>query len=179
MQPFILKGITVDKLICIGKILKPQGIKGECKAEFYSDNIQYYKNLKKITVNNNRLNILDFRLAGSNYVFLSLENINSRNKAEELRNKELFVEYSEIAPLEKGKWYINDIIGCSVLAGNDKIGIVKDVLQNGAADVLYVEGINNNCMFPFLNRVINSVDIEKRVIVLNKQAFEEVVLYEN
>ena len=169
----------MENKICIGKILKPQGIKGEIKAEFYSDNINYYKKLKEVYIQDEKYDIISFKVSAYPYVFISFKNLTDRNMAENLRNKEIFIKKSDIAPIKENQWYINDLIGCEIIINNITTGKVFEILKNGSADIVCAKGNDKTFMFPLLNKIINLIDVSKKIIVLKEKEFSEVVLYEN
>ena len=81
--------------------------------------------------------------------------------------------------LKEGAHYLRDLIGCTVQDDNDtKLGTLKNVMQHGAADVYVVKG-DKNFMIPAIARVIVSVDIVSKVIVVNSQTIDEVIVYDN
>jgi 16S rRNA processing protein RimM len=79
---------------------------------------------------------------------------------------------------EEGEHYIVDLIGITVLDENGvKLGVLKDVLQHGAADVYVVHGLKS-FMFPAVKRVITSVDIDAGILRVDSRTLEEVAVYD-
>lgn len=157
----------------IGKILKPQGIKGEIKAEALTDDATRFYNLDYIYAEDERYEILNVRVSGSE-VYLTLSGIADRDAAELLRGKSLWVLKEDAVPLAEGRYYIADMIGCEVSDNEGKlIGVVKDVLQYGAADIIVLtEGI----MFPFLKDVALEVDTRSKRMIVDRKRFQEVTV---
>ena len=73
--------------ICIAKILKPQGIKGELKCKPFTDE-NFFQNLKEVFIHDKRFDVLSsvYRFG---YVYITLNGVNSRNDAERFRNLDI------------------------------------------------------------------------------------------
>ena len=52
-------------------------------------------------------------------------------------------------------------------------------MQNGAADVYVIKSEKSECMVPALKKLLLLVDVENKKIVLDKEVFEQVVVYED
>ena len=77
--------------------------------------------------------------------------------------------------LEENEFYIADLVGSEVFVETSKIGILKQVLQYGSADIFVLDSNGKEIMMPFVNGLVNSFDSEKKVIILNKDKYSEVV----
>ncbi len=164
--------------ITVGEIVKAQGIKGEIKVLPLTDDILRFKKLKKVYICQNLYEIKSLRI-GDGFVYLALNEVNDRNGAEKLIGKEIQIDRNDAVKLPENTYFISDIIGCEVFLSDMKyIGKVDYVYQNGAADVYEVKG-EKDVMFPFLNRLVESVDITNKKIVLNKDEFSRVAVYED
>lgn len=163
--------------IVIGKVLKPQGIKGEVKALPITQDSLRFKELDTVFVAGIEYDIKSVKIRDDG-VYLTLDGVDDRNKAEKLRNELLYVPRSKAIKLEKDSWFITDLIGCKVTDDKGKLlGTLTDVLQNGCADVYCIDG--EKLMFPALKKVLSSVDVERKEIILNSEALREVAVYEN
>ena len=168
---------SMEKIL-IGKIIKPQGIKGELKVLPICDSPEVLKNVKVFYIDGEEFTPVSVRIADGVYVVF--KGIADRNKAELFRDKELFVDRDEI-PVPENKWFISDIISCKIFDENGNfIGTVKDVSTRGSTDFITAAGADcKTVQFPFLKDLVKSVDIEEKKIVVSKGRFEEVAFYED
>jgi 16S rRNA processing protein RimM len=170
-------------MIEIAKILKAQGVRGEIKAQLYSDNFEGFEKrgfayIKSDGGSNKRIEYAVMR-SEPPFVYIHIPGIDTRNDAEELCGVFLYLEREELDEPEEGEYYIVDFIGIEVMdESGKKLGVIKDVLQHGAADVYEVKG-ERNFMFPAIKKVVKSIDIKQKRMIVGAGALEEVAVYDD
>ena len=166
--------------ITIGNIAKPQGIRGEIKVNPLTDDLLRFKRLKKAYIGEDLYEVQSCRILPTG-VFLKLKDIDDRNAAEPLRNKEIQVDRADAVKLPEGRYFIVDIEKCEAVIDGEVIGKVVEVMQHcGGADVYVIkEKSGKIAMIPAIDRTIIDVDIANKRITLDKQAYEDLVLYED
>lgn len=160
----------MESLLEVGQIVNTYGIKGFVKVVPLVDNNNQFKSFKTLYIKNKNgikeLFIEEVKFS-KNLVLLKFKGIETIEQAEELRNYYLQAKRNDIK-LEKGAYFIVDLIGLEVYTENGKLlGILKEVLQPGANDVYVVEDeTNKQILLPVIPDVIKNIDIEgKKVIV--------------
>lgn len=151
--------MTDSKHILVGKIVAPQGIRGEVRVQTFTDTPVDFKKLKIKSV---RFNDGDFKFVrtvpNSNVIIAKISGIDDRNAAETLRGTELFIERSALPDLKENEFYQADLIGFDVVRNGTKIGVV-DCFQNyGAGDIIELD---NGDMVSFIGA---DVDIQNKII---------------
>ncbi len=165
--------------IVVGNIAKPQGIRGEVKVTPLTDDPQRFAKLKSVFIDDKRYNVKGARVS-QNGVFLSLENIDDRNTAELLRGKDIVIERNQAVKLPQDSYFIVDIIGCKVMADEQTIGKVIDVLQYGSADIYVIKTEDKKrAMIPSIKSLILDTDIVNKTIIVDKKVFDDLVVYED
>jgi len=163
--------------ILIGKVVKPQGIKGEIKISSAIDDPEQFKSVTHFYFGEKRMDVKSIRVS-SGFVFALIDGINDRDKAEALRNWEVYADREEIF-VPSGSYLIADLVGCQVyLDDGMAVGELTEILQYGTADVFVVHG-KKDVQFPFLKDLVQKVDVDAKTIVLKKTRFNEVALYED
>lgn len=166
----------MKKLLEIGEIVKPQGIKGEVKLVPYMDKLNAYKSLKRVIIDGQTKEIVGARHDGSG-VFLLFQGVSDRNTAETYRKKIVSIPIEEAEPFRKG-YFIVELEGLNVFVGEKPVGVLEQVLKTGAVDVFSVKG-DRPFMTPFLKKLVVRVDLDEGKIVFDPKVFEEVVCYED
>jgi len=166
-----------NKLI-IGAIVKPQGIKGEVKVKALTDNPQELEEYKEVYIGGERQKILNIKIVGSE-VFYVIKGIADRNAAELLRGKLIEIDRNEAMPLEEGRYYVIDVIGCKVITDTGKeIGIVKEI-NSISTDIYTVISDKGEVRFPFVKDLLIKMDIKNKIMTISEKRFNEVSVYED
>lgn len=165
-------------MLVIGKVLKPQGIKGEIKILPLLDSAESFSKIKAIIIDETNYSVDKCRVSG-NFVYLKLSNVNSMSEAEALRSKDILIDNAIAPELEEGRYYIDNLIGCNVFTEEDFVGTLSSIYQYGSADVYELTSPNGKVLFPFLKKLISKVDIENKKINLIAEEFHKVAVYED
>lgn len=164
--------------IIIGRVVKAVGIKGEIKVAPITDDMLRYKKLKTVYITGIPYQILSCRFDKA-FVFLKLNGFFTRDDVEKIVGDYLEIDRVNAIVPENG-YLIADIEGCKLfLSDGEEVGVVTEVAQYGAADVFTIEGNGKVCRCPFLNKVIEKIDVESKIIVANKKEFTAVCVYED
>lgn len=162
----------------VGKIVKPQGIKGEVKLECYLDDPRMLSHTKQLYIGVNDYSVESIRPDGA-FCYIKLGGIADRNAAEALRGQTVFADKDSIS-LPKERYFVADLVGCNVLLDDGStVGNVADILQYGAADVFVCNNAGKTVSFPFLKDLAKQIDIQNKIIVLCAKRFVEVAVYED
>ena len=153
----------------IGKIVNTHGIRGEVRVDPWCDSPEFFKRFKTLWFDKNGekgVKVLSCRPHG-NIVILMLEGIDSIEKANLLRNRVLYMN-REDANLPKGRFFIQDLIGCKVIDADDEskvYGTLADVSETGANDVWHVKDENGKeYLLPAIAPVIIETDVENETV---------------
>ena len=151
--------MTDSKHILVGKIVAPQGIRGEVRVQTFTDTPVDFKKLK---IKSMRFNDDDFKFVrtvpNSNVIIAKISGIDDRNAAETLRGTELFIERSALPDLKEDEFYQADLIGFDVVRNGTKIGVI-DCFQNyGAGDIIELD---NGDMVSFIGA---EVDMQNKTV---------------
>ncbi len=164
--------------LTVGEIIKAQGVRGELKVRSLTDDSLRFKKLKIVYIDNRPYKISSVRVADG-FVFLCFENCSDRDQALSLVGKELKIDRVNAVELEDGRYFIADLLGCSVTDEDGAVlGVIKDVSGYGAADVITAENNGKEFRFPFLKRLVVCVDVEKKIFKVYKDKLSEVCVYD-
>ena len=162
----------------VGKILKAQGIKGEVKIACFVDDASMLKGVKQLYIGSNIYTVEKFRPDGA-FCYVLLGGVTDRNTAEALRNWTVYADKESVI-VPQDRYFIADLIDCNVVLDDGaKVGVVKNVLQYGAADVFVCSDGQKEISFPFLKDLVIEVSVERKTIRLDGKRFGEVAVYED
>ena len=152
--------------IKIGKIVNAVGLKGEVKVYNYSDRRERYEELDRVIVNNKEYEIEKVRYQ-QEMVILKLKGVDDRDSSEALKTKDVFITEADLRELPEDTFYIRDLIGMEVenIETGEKIGIMKDVLQNTAQDIYVVNTAGGReVLIPAVSEFIKEINPDERKI---------------
>ncbi len=167
--------------LLIGKVLKPQGIRGECKIKSYAADISLFSGWKTLYLRE----LGEYRPVPSRvvrirdgYVYAVVDGCASAEDAEKLRNEDLYIDRAHAAQPEEGSDLIADLIGCvAVDETGAEVGTLTDVLQTGPVDTWVFQTPAGTLMVPALLAVFPRVDTAAgRIDVLSEKLQEVAVL---
>jgi 16S rRNA processing protein RimM len=170
--------VQEDKQIILGKVGAVNGIKGWLKIHSFTDEqeaiLDYFPWSLKLGNKTQSVEITDWR-RHNNGLIVKVGHIDDRDEAQALVGSEIITTDSALPELPEGDFYWRDLITMQVVTtqGYD-LGIVADMLETGANDVLVVKANRNDGfgkkerLIPYLmDQVIKSVSIENKQICVD------------
>lgn len=167
-----------DNFIEMGFCSKPHGIKGQ--FQFHLHNIEDSSLNKGTTVK-----LIPSSPASSlakegeffkvkniqfgNKVICSLEEVDNRNKVEEMIPFTIFISREDFVEADEDEVFLSDLIGLKVLDPNgSEVGVVDNFYDNGAQPVLViVKNTGGKVELPFVESFFPELDIEASTIVMD------------
>lgn len=152
----------------IGKILGTHALKGELKIRSYSDfDEQRFVIGHKLLIENQNEEfvIKTVRFHKGNYL-VSFDGLQDINLVEKYVGLNVY-GYKEDIELDDDEYFYGDLIGCTVMQDDQKVGEVVSVFNNGAHDILSVQTDTKKISIPYVDAFIDEVDIDNKVIVVH------------
>ena len=146
--------------ILVGRIVAPQGIRGEFRVQSFSEFPQDFESFKIVCDKCKSEDFHFVRVLKQNVVIAKIDGIDDRNAVEALRGTELFVLREDLPGLDKGEYYQSDLICFDVVRDGKKIGIVDGFQNFGAGDIVEMD---NGEMVSFVGAEVDTDN--KKIIV--------------
>jgi 16S rRNA processing protein RimM len=166
-----------EDLVTIGRIVKPQGRKGELAVEVMSDRPERFGSLQRAFVRGEkglaREVIVTRSWPHKGRFVLKLEGVDSIDQAEAYRGMEIRIDEDELDPLPEGSYYHHQLKGLRVEDPEGRpLGVVQDVMTGaGDAPILVVKGEKSELLLPLADSFVRRVDREQGRIVAVKPEF--------
>ena len=145
--------------ILVGKIVAPQGIRGEVRVQTYT---AVPTDLRDLSVFCSRFGPGAFHfvraIPASSVIVARIDGVDNRNDAELLRGTELFVNRDDLPMPNDGEYYYADLVGMRVMRDGVDIGVVDNIQNYGGGDILELD---SGEMVSFHGA---DVDMDKRII---------------
>jgi len=158
---------SADQLLLVGTLSTPHGVRGQLKlvALTATDRL---RRIKTVYIGENAASYLLLRVAEQKpgQLIVSLGGVASREAADALRGQEMFIAERDAEPLGEDEYFLHDLPGLRVdTVGGEHIGVVREVIETGANEVLVVsrpEG--GDALIPMIRDVIKRLDLAGRVV---------------
>lgn len=158
-------------LRAIAKITTLFGVRGEMKLFSYARTADEFEGLREVFCGADERGAHPCRIASvrtrGNDVYVSLEGVPDRTAAEAYRGLFLFVEEERRKAPPKAKFYVDDLIGCSVRTEEGTVlGAVRSVDALPGQMIYTVRTAGGDVMLPAVPEFVLSVNVETKVIVV-------------
>ncbi|APR97895.1 ribosome maturation factor RimM [Wolbachia endosymbiont of Folsomia candida] len=164
-----------DDLVCLGVITSPHGIKGAVKIKTFTEKPENISLYGELTNGEESYKINSVSVVGDNLVIATIRGVHSRNEAELLRSKKLYIERAKLPKLsDDDEFYQEDLIDMEVRLENSELyGYVKSIYNFGSGDILEILVISTkkNIMLSFTKEIFPHINVKERYIVLNMPEF--------
>ena len=160
-------------MIEIAKILKPQGIKGEVKAQPSTNILAVFKSVQNV-----RIGFKDYQIERlslrQGFLYIKFKGIDTRNQAEELRNCSIEIDKNLLVEVKGNEFLIDDLIGMVLYSTKGElVGQIVDVVNYGSCDIFIIEHNGRQYQAPYVEDVFIK---EGDKLVVDSEKFKEVVI---
>lgn len=154
--------------IAVGKLTRVRGNRGELLGEIYSSQPGRAEKLKDVTLEagGRRLPVRIEQLwHHEGRPVFKFAGIDSISDAEPWAGADVWAPESERIEPEEGEYSHADLIGCSVIGDDEKIGVVKGVEDYGGPSTLKVEATDGReILVPFVHSICREIDVAAKII---------------
>jgi 16S rRNA processing protein RimM len=168
--------VPQEDLVVVGLLARPHGLRGEMSVEVLTDFPErFVPGLALVATGGpggrrRELVVSSVRPNGDR-LLLTFEGVASRTSADELRGLELAVPKGSETPRPEGYVYHFDLEGCRALGRDGReLGLVTGLVDVAGRSLLELSTPGGPREVPFVEPIVVSVDLEKRVVVLDPPA---------
>jgi 16S rRNA processing protein RimM len=155
-----------------GMVGAPFGLKGFVKVKPLSGEIDHLLRLTSATLRHNGKEqslAIEETAAIPPAVAIRFAGYNTPEAAKALRGAELLVNRKDAAPLQSGEFYIEDLKGLAVIAGDNGqiLGHIISIIEGGGGDLAEIRLQSGEVkLVPFRKEFFSCLDLEKKQITL-------------
>jgi len=148
-----------DKVL-VGLITSAHGIRGMVKVYPYTDSPDRFNTIQRVYIEgDDALRAVEAASVQKNMALVKIQGVDTRNAAEGILKKKLFIPFEDRKPLEKDQFFIDDLIGLTVSTpSGDVIGELTDVMTQHGNDILVIDTEKGEVLIPFVKAFVRSVD---------------------
>ena len=154
------------KRILIGQIVNTHGLKGELRivSNFPYKELVFKQGFKVYVGKREEVCKIHSYRPHKIYDMVTFEGIDNINTAVAYKGDYVYIDRCD---LEIDGYINEDIIGFDVWNEEKIVGVLKDIVNNGAHDILVIlEQAGNKIMIPFVDEYVKNVDLDNKKITI-------------
>lgn len=159
-------------LITMGYIANVFGLQGWVKIKTdtqYEDSLDSYETIS-LKFNDSQWVIkkIEKSFVRDGVFHAKFEGVDDRDAAFALKGATIAVSRNEFPDLDDDEHYWVDLIGLQVTnLQNESLGLVKNLMQTGASDILVVNDGKVERLIPFVKRHVSQVDMANKQVIVD------------
>ena len=160
--------MSPDACYQLGYVIKKHGLQGEVNIFLDVDFPEEYSTLESVLIELNQqlvpffIEEIDIR---GQKAMVKFEEVNSVDKAEELKSARLYLPLDTLPKLEEGQFYFHEVIDYEVIDRDaGPLGPVKNIYDLPNQDLFGVMYRKQEVLVPVNDDIIKKVDHAKKVI---------------
>lgn len=149
----------------IGKLVNTHGIKGEVRliSNFKYKNKVFVPGFKFYVGKEKKEFIIESYRKHKQFDMVVFKDNHDINLVEHLKGSFVYINKSALI-LNKNEFLAVDLIGFNVIINDKLIGVVDNVIETPANEVLVLD---NNVMIPYVKAFINNIDEKNKRVYVN------------
>jgi 16S rRNA processing protein RimM len=157
------------KLVPIGKIITPHGVKGQIKILSFCEPASSIFDFEKVLIQGKETKIVRIGVQKDRFISY-IEGVSCRNMAEALKGEEIFIDRSELPQINSDDdFYIHDLIGLEVMENNKIIGKVISLQKFNSGHLVEIKKEDGkNELVEFTKANFPEINLAKSLIYLTK-----------
>lgn len=167
---------STHQLVALAEIARPHGVRGELKLKVYNRDSDLLLAAPEVVIEHEgERSIVEITSARrtADAILVKLVGCDDRDHAESLRGAQVLLPREVFPPADEGEFYVCDIEGARVEGPEGELGTVETIVAYPTVDALVVVTPRGKVEIPLVGDIIESVDIENRVVRLTSLSHVE------
>ena len=150
-------------LVEVGKVTRPHGVRGELKVREADGSSGAWRQAKDVYIGSSPETACRFELQrvrpANRLVVVSLEGVDSIERAENLREQIVFVPRDQLPQPEEGAYYACDLIGIQVRTPEGRnLGVLSRIFDFGAHELYSITDGESEILLPVVEGAVKELD---------------------
>ncbi len=156
------------QIVVVGRIVDAYGLKGQVKVRSFTERPESLLDYPDWILSGAGFHSTCYHVSNAQFdgrfVIASLIDVTDRNQALDLKGADIGIRKDALPQLAEGEFYWLDLIGMKVVnMRGEQLGVVTQLLETGANDVLIVEG-KIRSLLPYIPQVVKNINEESGTI---------------
>ncbi|MEF2232142.1 MAG: ribosome maturation factor RimM [Pseudodesulfovibrio sp.] len=162
-----------EGFVPMGGVAKPHGIRGEFCIRSYADSPSIFASAPALYLQDGGRPPRPYKVRAwrehKEFVLLTLEGVDDRDKAEALRGQTVLVREADLPEPEEGEHYLYRLMGSRVLLENGtEIGVFDSFFETAAQDTwVIVDDQGREILLPAVDEFVLDIDLDAQTITVD------------
>ncbi len=160
-----------EQFLEVAVLTKPHGIRGEMKVRLHNEESDSLRHATFLVLESPKQKATKYQVESvrgtGRELIIAFANISTKEAANELRSHRVFMHRDSLPKLEADEYFLVDLIGAQLTHLGEVIGVVSAVRPDPSVDTLLINAGNEMIEFPLIDHWVESVDVQKKEIVIN------------
>ena len=165
--------MAASSLVVLGKLMKPHGIKGAIRVEYYAESPDLLE--KPLMLRAGRFAPRPVRIREwslwKDQLILTIEGVNDRTQAEQMRGQELLIDASHLPEAEDDEPYLLDLLGLTVkLENGEVVGELEDIDFPAGQEMWVIRAPESEggyeVLLPAVPEFVLDIDLDAEVVTI-------------
>jgi len=163
-----------EESFLIGQFGRTVGLKGDLKLNLFTDFPEQFKVGRELQTNRGVVTIERYN---SKRNTIKLNGIDTPEDAKRYTNAKIFStreETKQYCTLKEGEYFWFDLIGCSIVEENKKLGTIKEIQRLPQGDYFLIEsedslvenGFAKSFLLPYIPQFVKNISIDSKTITV-------------
>jgi 16S rRNA processing protein RimM len=163
--------VVSDKLLLVGKVIKPHGVKGLLNVWSYARTIESFLHSDTVFFRLEHQEPIKYRVLDvnphKNRFLMKVKGIESFEDANRLRGSDILVDKKLLVKKSDDEYYWFELIDIKVYLDSGRyLGNIKEIIPTGSNDVFVVRHDDSEFLIPAIHDVIEKIDLNKGEMVI-------------
>lgn len=156
---------AADRLVALGRILRPHGVKGEARVQLLTDFPERFLDTEGVFLVSPQGAVRAARICGARFhqdrILLRFEGVHAPEEVALLREHLVSVQEEDLVELEDDEYWHFELEGLEVrLEDGTPLGRLQEVLTTPAHDLYSVSTAGGELLIPAVGEYVKRVDLE-------------------
>ena len=165
--------MAASSLVVLGRLMKPHGIKGAIRVEYYAESPELLE--KPLMLRAGRFAPRPVRIREwslwKDQLILTIEGVNDRTQAEQMRGQELLIDASHLPEAEGNEPYLRDLLGLTVkLENGEVVGELEDIDFPAGQEMWVIRAPESEggyeVLLPAVPEFVLDIDLDAEVVTI-------------
>ena len=164
--------VSPEKLLLVGKVLKPHGFKGLIRVWSYARTMESFLHSGSVYFRQDNHEPVEYTVLDvkphKNIFLMRVDGMDTFEKAESLKGADILVDKNQLTRNSDNEYYWFELIDLKVYLDTGKyLGIIKEIIPTGSNDVYVVKQNDSEFLIPAIYDVVKRIDLDKGEMIIS------------